>query len=634
MRGRGGDVLELSRRQFDALSLFVRHPGELLDKDQLLAAVWPGLVVEDNNLSQLISGLRRALGDDPQHSRYIQTVPRRGFRFVAEVRRESLATTASVDAVAATPAPTPIDAPAAETLVVATPVENTAEAESPPPVRRRALAASVAAVGVVGVGAAVFGWRIRSTPREVSAGSAATTLAVLPFKPLVMEGRNELLEVGMADSLIARLSTLPGLVVRSVGSVRRFAGPDQDPIAAAHDLDVAWVVDGSVQRWGDQVRVTARLLRASDGSAAWSGTFDEKFTGVFDVQDAISERVALVLMPRLDRGERSRLAGSGGTRQPDAYQFYLDARWQAQSVRADGLRKSVDSYGRAIAVDPGYALAYAGMAESYRRMIFGDDAEPNSVFTRALAAAERGLKIAPDLAEIHSGLGWIAFWHDWDWPRAEQIFRQAIAFNPNVVEARFGLGSLLLATGRADAGREQIQLARALDPYSLIINSLEASYLLAAGRREEGLARLQRVLALEPNFWVAHLTRADYLFADGKSDAAIDALLTADRLSDGSTVAAATLGFELGRLSRDDEARAILSRLQALERTRYVAPTSIASVQSGLRRVGAALDQLERAFELRDPRLIYLRSDGRWDALRSEPRFVALLARLRLSGRP
>ena len=294
-----GTEYKLTPRAYAALSLFVERPGELLDKDTLMRALWPGLVVEDNNISQVVSALRRALGDDGQGSRYIQTVPRVGFRWTAAVQME---------AGDAAPAP------------------------------------------------------------------RAPTLAVLPFVPLLAEGRDELLEAGMADSLIARLSTVKGLVVRSIGSVRGFAGFSQDPLEAARTLDVDWLVDGSLQRRGNRLRVTARLLRTRDGCAAWSGSFDERFTSVFDVQDTIAQRVTDVLAPRLGV-----VGDAGGSRDADAYQLYLAATQQARGIRADGLRTSVSLYRKALAIDPAYALACTGMAESYRRMLFGADASSSPV---------------------------------------------------------------------------------------------------------------------------------------------------------------------------------------------------------------------------------------------------------------
>ncbi|MEO5771667.1 MAG: winged helix-turn-helix domain-containing protein, partial [Burkholderiaceae bacterium] len=223
---RNGTQLNLTPRHFSALLLFAERAGQLLDKDTLMLALWPGLVVEENNLSQVVSSLRRALGDDTQGSRYIQTVPRRGFRFVAAV-------TALPDA-DELPHTDPL--PHAD-LPASTPV--------PPddPSKRHTLRLALAA-GATAVVAGTAWWVLRGTPAAAPA-TKSPTLAVLPFKPLVAEGRDELLEVGMADSLIARLSTVPGLVVRSVGSVLRYAGPAQDPVLAARELDVTWIVDGS-----------------------------------------------------------------------------------------------------------------------------------------------------------------------------------------------------------------------------------------------------------------------------------------------------------------------------------------------------------------------------------------------------
>ncbi len=284
LRGDGSE-LSLTPRLFSALLLFVDNRDTLLDKDRLMRMLWPGLVVEENNLSQTISSLRRALGDDPAGSRYIQTVARRGFRFIAPVTMLDDAAPLAAPGAASPP-------PAPET----TSAEPAAPSLHGPAIRqsRRLALAGAAAAAVAGT----VLW-LRDWGPAVHSPPARATLAVLPFKPLATESRDELLELGMADSLITRLSLVPGMVVRSVGSVRRYAGNDQDPVRAARDLDVDWIVDGSLQRRGSQLRVSARLLRASDGSAAWSDSFDAQFTGVFDMQDQISARVLQALAPRL-----------------------------------------------------------------------------------------------------------------------------------------------------------------------------------------------------------------------------------------------------------------------------------------------------------------------------------------------
>jgi DNA-binding winged helix-turn-helix (wHTH) protein/tetratricopeptide (TPR) repeat protein len=575
-----GTTVELSPRLFAALLLFVERAGVLLSRDELMPALWPGVVVEENSLSQAVSGLRRALGDPARGSRYIQTVARRGFKFVATVKE----------------LPTPPAHPSAR------------------------------------------GRHLPATPRTPPPAPRRQTLAVLPFLLLGPQRGDELLEVGMADSLIARLSTVPGLVVRSVGSVRRLAGPDQDPMAAARALDVAWVVDGSLQHVGEQLRASVRLLSAPDGAAAWSGRFDEQFTGVFDMQDLISERVAAVLAPKLKAGldaggsTAARRSDAGGSRHVDAYQFYLAARQHAQGVRADGLGKSIDLYKKALALDPHYALAYAGLGETYRRMLFGADRAPLEVFPPYRAAILHALQLAPDLAEAHAQMGWIHFWFEFDWPAAERVFRHALSLNPNGVEAHFGLGFLLLTLDRVEEGLAHVRWARELDPLSLIMNTMEAAFLVNLGRQEEAAARLSRAFEIEPNFWVAHMALALIHLAAGRAEQAIVALLRADELTDQSTQAAALLGMQLARLGRRQEAQDVLHRLQRLAELRYVPPTSLAAVHAALGDTTAALDALHSAWLARDTRLAYLKDDCRWSGLRGEPRFIALQRLLQLDG--
>lgn len=624
---RDGTPVSLTPRLFDALLFFVERPGELLDKSTLIAALWPGLVVEDNNLNQTIAGVRRALGDGPQGSLYIQTVPRRGFRFVAEVT--PLATVPG----AGSAEPPPV-APAEPVPPTAAPAEPPARPAPTPVARTRrphprwAWILAAAATALLLAVATAWQWRERNAAITTT-DARVTQIAVLPFKPLVISGRDEALELGMADSLIARLSALPGVAVRSFGSVRRYGGAEQDPMSAARELQVDWLIDGTVQRSGDQVRVTARLLRASDGSARWSGSFDERFTGVFQVQDAIASRVADVIAPSLTTRDRTRMTASG-TRNTDAYQLYLAARLQAQGIRPAGLRKSIELYRKAIDLDPQYALAYAGLAESYRRLPFGADAAPTEAFEPARAAAQRAIDLDPALAEGYAELGWIKFWYEWDWPGAEQAFLRALELNPNASEAHLGLGHFLSAQGRGDEGFPHIQRARELDPMSLIANTLEAGYLLGRGQRDEANQRIRQALDLDPEFWVAHLTMASFQLADDDPAGALASLRRAEQNSEGSTQATAMIGYVLARTGHRDDAQAVLERLLGMSRQRYVPPTSIATVYCGLGDKDKTLEWLARAYDVRDLRLAFLKVDGRWGAVRDDPRFAELLEKLKL----
>ena len=644
VKHRDGRPLNLTPRAFSALLLFIEKPGELLSKDALMLALWPGLVVEENNLSQVVSTLRRALGDDTQGSRYIQTVPRQGFRFVAEVTvlPDQEAAPAVQEAAPAAPsgvkpARLPLDASAVEAgavLMTSPPLQPT-----PPPTRRRWLHTALATGAAVSLAGGAGWWLSRRSDGGVGAGRAAprpATLAVLPFKPLSDEGRDELLEFGMADALIGRLSTVPGLVVRSVGSVLRFGGNDQDPLRAARDLDVQWIVDGSLQRRGDQLRVSARLLWAADGSAAWGGSFDEKFSGVFELQDLISNRVLAALLPKLRTralvpgGAGAPLTALGGTLNTDAYQLYLAAFSHAQSLRPDGLDKSRTLFQQAIALDPNYALAYVGLAEAYRRRLYATDAVPAEVFEPADAAIRRALALAPGLAEAHAGNGFKHYWYDFNWAEAEKEFRRAESINPNVVFAQLGLAMLMLTQDRPDAGFVHLRLARELDPLSPLLNSLEASYLLDAGRLDEARMRLVRAFDVAPNFWVAHLVQALAHMAGSRPDEGIAALRQAVLLAPASSQPLSMLGMHLARLGQRDEARRILNQLVERAKSHYVAPTSRAAVQAALGEAGPALDLLDQALAVRDQRLIFLKDDPRWVGLRQEPRFKALMVKLKL----
>ena len=627
VRRADGQTLNLTPRLFSALQLFVENAGTLLDKNALMLALWPGLVVDENSLSQVVSGLRRALADDTIGSRYIQTVPRRGFRFIAAV-------TVLPDQAAPELAPRAAPQPSAQVaLPPDTETATASQAADLPPgsrasTRRRLLLLASTGGAVTSLGGIAL-WISRRAP---TTGAAPHTLAVLPFKPLMAEGRDDLLEVGMADSLIARLSTLPGLVVRSIGSVRRYAGADQDPLRAARDLDVAWIVDGSLQRRGDQLRVTARLLRAGDGGAVWSGSFDERFTDVFEVQDMISERVARVLTPSLQIAADARAPANGlrGTRNTDAYQLYLAAARQAQDMQADGLRRSIALYHQALEIDPGYALAWAGLAETHRRGLFGADTRPSDVFEPAATAVQRALAIDANLAEARTEHAFRLYWFEFDWAGAEREFGRALAINPNVAFAHFGLASLMLNQGRIAEGFAQMRLARELDPMSPVFNTLEAGYLLESGRRDEARARLSRALVVGPRFWLAHSTQGMLHFVDRQPDLAIAEMREAVVLANGNSRPNALLAIYLAHLGQAQEARAILTRLLARAKSRYVPPSSLAAVYTALGEVEPALDALDEAFMTRDTRLTFLKDDPRLAGLRQQPRFVALLHKLKL----
>jgi TolB-like protein/tetratricopeptide (TPR) repeat protein len=556
LQRRDGSAIALTPRLYNALYLFVGRPGELIDKRELMASLWQGLVVEENNLSQLILALRRALDDS--EGRLIRTEPRRGFRFAAEVR---------------------------------------AMHRLPP-----------AASGF---------------PSE----GLRTTLAVLPFAPLASTDRGGLLGLGMADTLIARLSTLPQLVVRSVGAVRRFAGVRRDAVQAGRELDVDWVVDGTLQDEGKQLRASARLLSVADGSAVWSDRFDAAWTSMFDVQDQIAERVAQALGRHLTHVPKA-------TRNVDAYQLYLGGLNHAQSVAGDGLQKSIELFQHALQIDPGYSLAHIGIAEACRRMVFGADRQPLEVYRQWRPHQARALELSPDLPEAHAQLGWLRYWADHDWAGAERAYRHALSLNSSLAHAAFGMGFMLVVIGRVEEGLAFVRRARELDPTALLACTIEATFLQRQGDMEGARLRLSRVLEFAPQFWIAHMAMAVWHEERGELDAALAAIEQAGRLNPHSSQPVSMKGALLVQARREAEARTVLEELQLRAAERHVSPTSIASIQASLGERDAALDSLERAFDGNDARLLYMRDDSRWFTLRAEPRFQRLVERMNLADLP
>lgn len=632
-----GAAVDLSPRLFDALVYFVAHRGELLDKDRLLAALWPGQVVEENNLNKAVSALRRALGDDGDDKRYLLTVPRRGFRFVAEVRQASPGSAAEALAPAAASAAealgVPPDSPTGATAPTA---PASSQGRRRRPVLALAGAVAVAAVGL-GISTGLGVWRRGA---EGQAGSTRdppplTTLAVLPFRPLAdgAGARDEVLELGMADSLITRLSAARGVIVRPVGAVRRYAGRDTDALQAGRELGVGWVLEGTVAQHGERLRATARLLDARDGSAAWSGSFDETFTHVFDVQESISRRVAEVLMPRLGEHERGAL-GVAGTQSTETYRLYLEARYQSLLFRPDAYRRSIALYERALRADPRYAYAWVGLADVLRRELFTSNTPPRPAFERIRAAAERAVEIDPQYGDGVAMLGWVTFLFEWDWVRAERTFTRARELNPSSTDAHNGLAHIHLSHGRRAEALLDFVRAREVDPHSVLQNTHEGGALAANGRTDEAIQRIQRALQIGPGFWIGHLFLGNLLFAIGQTDAALASLRRAVDLSGGSAWANGPLGWTLGESGRTDEARAVLSAMLAKAREGFISPAMVALVHVGLGERESALAALDRAYEERDIRLAFLHMDHRWNALRVESRFVALSHKLALDPKP
>jgi serine/threonine-protein kinase len=416
--------------------------------------------------------------------------------------------------------------------------------------------------------------------------------------------------------------------VRSLASVQRMLARESDPLAVGRALGAAYVIEGSTQRIGDQVRVSARLLSVARGQPVWSDTFDAGIGKVFTLQDEISDAVtaALRVQPAAPPAHAASPCEGGD---PDAYRALLRAQFQLQRRAPD----TIAAFQDAIRRDPVCARGYAGLAMAYIYMAH-NDSPPGDMFALANAAATRALRIDPESADAHFVRGRYLQLHEWNWRESEASLRRAIAMNPSLADAHFGLGHLLVNTGRFREGLAEAQQARELDPLSPLINALDAGFLSAAGQTRAADRQVARTLEIEPGFWIALLVRGGLALDRGDTAAAVaDYSRSAANSRRASQVLAMLAVADVAAGDRAG-AEAILRELQDRARTAYIPPTSLAAVHEALGDRAAALDELERAYREHDIRIGFIGVDARWNDLRAEPRFQALARRLGLANRP
>ncbi|HWS68457.1 MAG TPA: winged helix-turn-helix domain-containing protein, partial [Steroidobacteraceae bacterium] len=489
----GGQPLALTPKVFDTLLYLVEHRGETLDKDTLLSAIWPGLIVEENSLTQNISTLRQVLGETRTENRYIATVPRKGYRFVGEVTERSSLAGPSVTAT--TPAP-----------VVAN------SKRSLPPWWMSAVALLV----LVAIGTLLF----ERGRVGHSAPPAIQTLAVLPFKPLLPTERDESLELGMTESMIASLGALGGLTIRPLSSVRRYGSPEQDPLAAGRALRAESVLDGALQHHGDQLRVSVRLLRVADGRQLWANQFNGNVARIFGVQEQISAKVAEILSARFTAAEGT-LPTLGGTKDSTAYLLYANGRYALARSTEASLVLAIGYFEKAIERDLQFALAHVGLADCYAVLgVFGMR-PPAETLPRARDAVLKALKIEPRLAGAYAAMGQIKLQYDRDWDGAEADFAHAIALNPSLSEPHLHWGVLLGMRGEFDRGLEELKQAQQLEPLLTTAKTRTASLLYWARRYDEAIAQITESLALDDRPGIAHALLGRIYLHTGRYDLAL-----------------------------------------------------------------------------------------------------------------
>ncbi|HEY2933422.1 MAG TPA: tetratricopeptide repeat protein [Acidobacteriota bacterium] len=635
---RDREPVPVTPKVFDTLLVLLEHNGRLVEKGELMQRLWPDTFVEEGALTRNISDLRKALDDGSNSQKYVETVPKRGYRFIATVRE--IGDDGSVLIIEKTTQARLVIEEGQEAgqggITLAHPfqqkmIEGTRQTYLPARAgfRRIFLVLCLFLVGLAF--ALAWYWQFWQTrPPQQPAETRLTSLAVLPFKPLNSEGGDQILELGMADTLITRLSNLSHVIVRPTSTIRRYTSVQQDPIAAGRELGVDSVLEGSIQKLNDRIRVTVRLLRVGDGKPLWAYKCDEKYEDLFQVQDSVSEQVATALMPSLT-GQEKRLVSKRHTENLAAYQLYLNGRYFWNKRTAEGFQKALVYFSQAIEKDPNYALAYVGLADSYTMLADYDWLSPKDASPKAKKAVMKALALDEALAEAHTSLADIRRFYDWDWAGAEREYKRAIELNPNYPTAHQWYAEFLSAMGRHDEAMREIKHAEELDPLSLVVKSAAGWILFWARRYDQAIEACRKVIEMDPNYGeiYSQLRRvyeqkgmyAEALDADGK--------LRAFREKRVPRVAESGNGDAISNAKAYWQKMLELTK-NDLKSNQEAAQMRMAEIFTQLGDKDQAFAWLDKVYESHHFWLPFLKVHPHLDPLHSDPRFEALLRRVGL----
>jgi DNA-binding winged helix-turn-helix (wHTH) protein/tetratricopeptide (TPR) repeat protein len=548
-----GETVSLTPKAFDMLVTLVENSGHLVEKSELMRKLWPDSFVEEGSLAQNVSLLRKALGES-ESKKFIETVPRRGYRFVATV------------------------------------VNN---------------------VGRV-------------------ADSTIHSIAVLPFKLLGVDEGDEYLSIGIAETLTTRLSSLNLLTVRPTSAVLKYAGSEKDAVLTGQNFQVDTVLEGSIRRAGERLRVTARLVSVADEVVLWADKFDEQFTDIFEVEDSISAKVAQALALKVSCEAQKRLMRRY-TNNAEAYQLYLKGRYFWNKRTEEGFNQGITHFKLAVAKDSAYALAYAGLADSYIGLTFYNFGAPHETMPKAKEAAMNALSIDSALAEAHTSLAHVLMNYDWNWSEAEKEFILSMQLNPDYATAHQWYAiHYLTAIDELGKALEEMKRALQLEPTSLVMNSFMGATLYFAGRYDEAIEQCRRTIEMDPNFAVAHWHLALAYEQTGMFDEAIAEFQRATTLSGGSPLMKASLGHAYAKANRKEEATKILAELNELSKQRYVSSYEKAAITLALGDEKQSFQWLQKAYEEHSFHMVYLKVWPQFTVIRRDPRFEQFVQRLGL----
>ena len=614
LRKHGIRIKLRGEQPFQVLSILLEQPGEVITREELCKKLWPAdtFVDFEHSLATAIGKIREALGDSADNPRYIETLPRRGYRFIANV------TVLSADPLNKVQ-PATRDIPRAEDHGQ---VELASKAEVPKP-QPWARAWKISAFALVPALVILMAWIVHSASRP---SSNIRSLAVLPLESLSGDASQDYFADGMTDELITDLGKISALRVISRTSVMPYKRVRKSLPQIARELSVDAVVEGTVLRSGEQVRITAQLIQASADKHLWAESYEGDLRDTLALQKKVARAIAEQIRINLTPQEQAVLKNVKVVN-PEAYEAYLKGRYFWNKRTADGLKKAIDYFNQAIEKDPNYAQAYTGLADSYA--LLGDweygILAPKEAFPRAKAAATKALELDNTLGEAHTSLAFSLDLFDWDWASAEREFRRAIELNPGYATAHHWYAWHLSEMGRNREAIAEMRKAQNLDPLSLIISADVAEILLVAHSYDQAIEQSRKTIDMDPNFAVAHYELGQALVQKHMYKEAIAELQKAIELSGGSTTCTSNLAFAYAASGRRKEAVKILSDLK--NRSKQNA-SEIALMYVGLDEKDQAMTWLEKAYEERFNPSILLRPA--FDPLRSDPRFQNLVRRIGL----
>ncbi|HKS27689.1 MAG TPA: winged helix-turn-helix domain-containing protein [Pyrinomonadaceae bacterium] len=566
-----GERVYLAPKDFELLLLLIKNRGHILEKEELMKEVWPDAFVEEGNLNRHISTIRKRLGENHDKRQYIETVPRRGYRFIAHVRDLQQESDSSNDSDGAAPAI---------------------------PVKERAA---------------------RTRPID--------SLAVLPMINASSDPKVEYLSEGITDSVINTLSRLPQLRVMARSIVSRYRGREVDPQMVARELGVSAVMVGRLLEFGNNLIVKVELVDAEDGSQLWGEQYSRKSSDIFTIQEEISQKISKKLRLRLTDEQKRRLS-KRYTESNEAYQAYLMGCFLINKRTADGLRNSVKHFERAIELDPQYALAYVGLTDAYYHLRDYNLLPLKDSLSKARAMALRAISLDPSLAEAHIALAHIKR-YDWDWAGMEAEYLSAIKISPNLASAHKYYSVLLRQTGRFEEARAEIQKAQELDPVSPNILATAAANFYFARHYDRALKEILKVIELEPGMPSGHFVAGWIYTQQARYTEAIEAFQkAASLLGYDNPEIESNLACAYALSGRTKKARQLLSGLLEAARQDGAHAYQIALVYSALGDKEQAFTYLERACDERSTELGYLKGDPLLDSLRTDSRFTSLLRRV------